>query len=503
VASLSSLGALVGEPVSHKTIIHRAAIENATAAFTRRTLGPEGIAPFTHDGWLREARSDYDWSAPHFRLMQERLALVTAGVIKRLYTSIPIRHGKTEHNSISYAAYRLEMNPGFRWLVGSYNQRSAEKISRAIRKLARSRGVEISRERDTAAEWETTAGGGVRALGAGTGSAGLNADGIIIDDPIGKRDDAESQAHRDMVWEWVTQDMMGRSEPHTIVLFTMSRWHSDDPAGRLKDRQAELWSFLEIPGVAEPQQDEEGKTLPPDPLGRQPGEVLWPAQRDEQWMKEKRIEFGEYGFASLIQGRPRPREGGMFKWEWWQLIEAVPVTSSYLRYWDLAGTKPKNKQHDPDWSAGSLLTRMPDSRTAICDVERFREDVHVRDARVLAKCKDDLKMYRGRIRWWIETEAGIAGEDRTADLVRQLQALGMPVYTEHPTGSKISRWEPLAAKAGALNVCLVRGPWNDAFRLEAADAPNGLHDDQLDSASGADAKLSTPPPSVGFSRLSV
>lgn len=481
--------------VSHKTVIHRAAIENATATFTRRTQGDDAIADFTHDGWLAQARPDYDWSARHFKVMQVTLMRMTKGELRKVYFSVPIRHGKTEHNSVSYAAYRLEKNPGFRWLVGSYNQRMAEKISRAIRKLARSRGVQISKERDTAAEWETTSGGGVRALGAGTGSAGLNADGIIIDDPIGNREDAESQAYRDQVWDWITNDIMSRAEPHTIVLFTMSRWHGDDPAGRLMDRQAELWTVVDMQGVCEEPEK--------DPLGRIKGEALWPEHRGDEWLREKRIELGEYGFASLIQGRPRPREGGMFKWEWWGLMEAVPTQGPMVRYWDLAGTKPKNKQHDPDYSAGALLCRMQDKRTAVVDIARFRMDVHARDAKLEEICIADRTTYGGRVVWWIETEAGIAGEERTAELVRRLQARGMPVYTERPTGKKELRWEPLASKAGAGNVVLCPGGWRDAFRLEAADAPNGLHDDQLDAAAGADAKLAEPQPTVGFLRVAM
>src|SRR5690606_27799432 len=109
-----------------------------------------------------------------------------------------------------------------------YNQRQAEKFSREIRKLARARGIALSKDRDTAGEWETAAGGGVRAVGAGAGVAGVNADLILIDDPIGSRDEAESAAHRDRVWDWITSDLLARAEPHTAVLFTMSRWHQDD-----------------------------------------------------------------------------------------------------------------------------------------------------------------------------------------------------------------------------------------------------------------------------------
>jgi predicted phage terminase large subunit-like protein len=441
-------------------------------------MEPRPRLPFGE--WMAIARPEHRWDARHFLVMQATLDRVTAGEVRRVFFQVPIRHGKTEHNTIGYAVNRLEYDPGFRWLVGSYNQRQAEKISREIRKLARARGVLLSKERDTAGEWETQAGGGVRAVGAGAGVASVNADGILIDDPIGSRDEAESQAHRDRVWDWLTSDLLARCEPHTAVLMSMSRWHQDDPAGRLQDQHAGRWEIIDLPGRAEEN----------DPLGRALDEPLWPELRGEEWLTEKRAELREYGFASLIQGRPRPREGGMFKWGWWQDIDEVPRAGPMVRYWDLAGTQARGGGHDPDYSAGALLCRMPDLRTAIVDVSRFRKSVAARDAELEAVCLDDLARYGGRVRWWIETEAGIAGEERTQALVRRLQSHGMAVSTEHPTGKKIFRAEPLASKAEAGNVVLCPGAWREAFKAEAADFPNGSHDDQIDAAAGADSKLS-------------
>jgi predicted phage terminase large subunit-like protein len=459
---------------------------------TRLQVVNETFKPF--GVWMQEAKPEYRWDYRHFKAMQAELDAVTRGEKKRLYFQIPIRHGKTEHNTIGYAAYRLEQNPATRILVCSYNDRRAQKFSRDIRKLVASRGkVKLSTDRNSASEWETESGGGVQAVGAGAGVASVNADLIIPDDPIGSRDDAESQAKRDQVWDWLTNDILARCEPGTAVVMTMSRWHQDDPAGRLKDQQAARWTMLDLPAEAEED----------DPLGREPGEPLWPELRGTEWLQEKREELGAYGFASLLQGRPRPREGGMFKWAWWQVIDVVPAVGQMVRYWDLAGTEPKGKGHDPDYSAGTLACRMSDNRTALVDVARFRKSIAARDAELERICSEDLAKYRGRVRWWIETEAGIAGEERTAVLVRRLQALGMPVSTEHPTGKKIHRAEPLASKAEAGNVVLVRGAWIDPFRSEAADFPNGKHDDQVDSAAGADSKLSQPTASVRMQSISI
>jgi predicted phage terminase large subunit-like protein len=429
--------------------------------------------------WLAKYRPEFDWTAPHFRLMQSTLDEITFGELRRLIISISIRHGKTE-TITSYAAERIQLDPKLQVLVGSYNQGQADKLSRTIRDMVVAAGVSLNPDRTASREWETAARGGVRAVGAGAGVASVNAGLILIDDPIGSRDEAESLAERDRVFDWITSDILARCVPTTAVIISHPRWHVDDPIGRLRDRQAGRWRVIDLPGRAEAN----------DPLGRSPGEPLWPQERGEEWLNNMRADLLEYGFASLVQGRPRPREGGMFKWTWWQLLPQVPLAGTMVRYWDLAGTEAKGKGHDPDYSAGALLCRMPDLRTAIVDVARFQKSIAARDAELEKICKSDLTSYRGRVSWWIETEAGIAGAERTSALVRRLQALGMTVHTEHPTGKKVHRAEPLASAAEAGNVVLCPGEWRDPFRSEAADFPNGKHDDQIDAAAGAFAKLS-------------
>lgn len=464
------------------TLLRARAVQVELERRRRRAHRPAAV-PDSYGEWLASLNDGFRWDYRHFRAMQERLDALTAGRSRREYCQVPIRHGKSEHNTIRYATYRIERDPTFRWIVGSYNQRQAEKFSREIRRLVRARGIALSEERDAVGEWETTAGGGVRAVGAGAGVASVNADGILIDDPIGSREEAESQAHRDRVTDWITNDLLARAEPHTIVLMTMSRWHQDDPAGRIRDGLAGRWEVLDLPAEAE-----EG-----DALGRAPGDPLWPELRPASWLAEKRLELGPYGFAALLQGRPRPREGGMFKWPWWQLLGAAPAIPQLIRYWDLAGTEPKGGGHDPDYSVGTLGGRMADQRTAIVHQVAFRHSIGQRDAELERVARDDAARYGARVRWWIETEAGIAGTERTEQLVRRLHACGLAVHHERPTGSKVIRAEPLAAAAEAGNVCLgpddPTAPWRDAFRAEAADFPNGRHDDRVDSAVGMFNKL--------------
>lgn len=201
-----------------------AELEAVTWEMERRGL----IAP-DFGAWLErrmqktvETQQAARWDARHFVVMQEALNRVAAGEINRVIFQVPIRHGKTEHNTYGFLGYHFDRNPQFRGLLASYNQRQADKFSRHVRKLARSTGVQLSSERDAAGEWETEAGGGLRAVGAGAGVASVNADGIVIDDPIGSREDAESAPHRERIWDWLTNDILARTEPHTSWCSTSS-----------------------------------------------------------------------------------------------------------------------------------------------------------------------------------------------------------------------------------------------------------------------------------------
>lgn len=453
-------------------------LEAVTWEMERRGL----IAP-DFGAWIERARPEMRWDAPHFRLMQSELDGVTAGKTLRLMLQVAGRHGKTE-TVTSYGAYTLELRPSTRILAVTYSQPQARKLSRVVRRFVRSRGVELSKDVASVDEWETTERGGLRAVGVGAGTASINADLILIDDPIGNRAEAESQAHRESVWLALTTDILARAEPHTAVVFSMPRWHSDDPAGRLQDRHGDLWRVVDLPG----------RSLGDgDMLGRPEGEPLWPEMRPASWHDRVRTELGEYGYASFIQCRPTPRGGGMFKWDWWKLLDDVPATGSMIRYWDTAGTASTGS-NDPDYTAGALACRMEDGRTAFVDIDRFRLSVAARDARIVEIAKADREKYGGRVKWWFETESGIAGQERTDAIIRSVQNVGIACYSERPTGSKEIRAEPLASKAEAGNIVLCPGDWRDDFRLEAAQFPTGAHDDQVDAAVGADAKLSADRP---------
>lgn len=392
----------------------------------------------------------------------------------------PPRHGKSEMTTVRYPVWRLKRDPGMSIILGAYNQTLAEKFSRKARRIALADHLPLSAERATAGDWETTAGGGLRAVGVGAGVTGHGGNLIIIDDPVKNREEAESEVYRERCWEWYTDDLYTRLEPGGQMVLIQTRWHHDDLAGRiLKSDQASKWTVINLPAEAEEN----------DPLGRAYGEALCPDRYDLKALLDRRETLGNYGYSALFQGRPAPREGGMFKREWFEILPTAPADPNRrVRYWDLAATKDGG-----DWTVGTLISRHG-SIFVINDVRRVQgspQDVEKLITQTAALDGPTVKIY-------MEQEPGSSGVVVVEHYARALA--GYAFEGIRSTGDKVVRADPLSSQAQVGNVKLVAGTWNEAWLIEAEGFPMGAHDDQVDSASGAFAQIA-PPGGIGYASL--
>ncbi|MFE1767198.1 terminase large subunit domain-containing protein [Streptomyces angustmyceticus] len=86
-----------------------------------------------------------------------------------------------------------------------------------------------------------------------------------------------------------------------------TRWHEDDLSGRILETEPENWTLIDLPALA---------LSDTDPLGRQPGEALWPEQYDAEELARTKRAVGERVWWALYQQQPRPLEGGVWQWAW-------------------------------------------------------------------------------------------------------------------------------------------------------------------------------------------
>jgi hypothetical protein len=85
-------------------------------------------------------------------------------------------------------------------------------------------------------------------LGSITGEA---LDIGVVDDPIKGRIEANSLNNRDKVWMWLTDDVFPRFSDQAGLLMIMTRWHLDDPAGRLIEHFGDRVTIARYPAIAE------------------------------------------------------------------------------------------------------------------------------------------------------------------------------------------------------------------------------------------------------------
>ena len=417
--------------------------------------------------WCRLTSPKLNWDWDHIQYLIPLLEEMMAGRLKRLMISAPPRHGKTELISIHFAAASLINDPIMRIILASYGQGLAEKNSRRVRRIVGSQ-IALSDEKNAADDWETAAGGGVLAVGMGTGVTGRGADLLIIDDPIQSRQKADSIKIREQTHEWFKEDLFSRLEPEGRIVLISTRWHQDDLAGRLLlSRNADQWTTVNLTAFAEEN----------DLLGRAPGTPLCPERYDEEALREIRNEMGSHKFQALYQGQPLPPEGGLFKRGWFVIEDSGPELAYHHRFWDLAATEDGG-----DFTCGVLMARSPEGVFYVEDVVRGQWSPGKRNEIIRQVAESDRQRY-GKVSILIEQEGGSGGKEAAQAIVDHLagfHAKAVPVR-----GSKMLRAEPFAAMAEISKVRVVRGPWNDDFLDELTTFPYGTHDDQVDASSGA------------------
>lgn len=144
--------------------------------------------------------------------------------ILRLKITVPPQHGKSFLVSEHLPAFLLGREPDSRVMLGSYNQRFANKWGRAVQRIMRRPayaalfpGSKIgSGSGYTAAVDEfdiQDRRGGFKAVGFGAGITGNPFHYGIIDDPIKGRSEADSAVVRENIWDTYTGEFYTRQNP--------------------------------------------------------------------------------------------------------------------------------------------------------------------------------------------------------------------------------------------------------------------------------------------------
>jgi predicted phage terminase large subunit-like protein len=243
-------------------------------------------------------------------------------------TSMTPTHNST-YASILFPPWFLGRNPKRSIIGASHAGELAERFGRRVRNLVGSGefrrvfGFGLSGDNAAAGRWETERGGEYYAVGVDASVTGRRADLGIIDDPVKGRAEADSASISQRVWDWYKADFWPRLKPGGRIVIILTRWSDHDLAGRLLAEQevgGEQWEVLSLP--AEAGED--------DPLGRAPGELLWPEWFTPQMFAEAKRDTRNW--SALYQQQPVPDTGDYFKAEWIRWYDHQPDIRTLRTY---------------------------------------------------------------------------------------------------------------------------------------------------------------------------
>ncbi len=412
--------------------------------------------------------------AAHHRLLMARLQAVAEGTIDRLMVLMPPGAAKSTYSSVLFPVWWFTRHPGTSVIATCHTADLAKHFARQARSLvtehAAALGYELQGGERATSRWVTSTRGQYFATGVRGPLTGRRADLAIIDDPIRGMADAESPRQRNYLWDWYRSDLITRLKPRGRVVIVMARWHQDDLAARLLEHNEEEWTVLRLPALAEVD----------DPLGRLPGQALWPEWEDEAALLRKRDQVGERVWSALFQQDPRPDQDSLFEVTKIEIIAAPPDSAGgmIVRAWDLAATASDGR-NDPDYTVGVKLLRDAAGRVIVLDVIRQRTSALAVEHALLGAAEADGKS----VLISLPEDPGQAGKSQVLSYVRKLA--GYQLKTSRDTGSKLTRALPVAAQIEAGNLALVHAAWNHDFIDELRDFPFGRKDDQVDALARA------------------
>lgn len=289
-----------------------------------------------------------DSLADHHELLLDKLQGIEDGSVPNLMVMMPPGSAKSTYADVVFVPWFMARKPRRNVILASYASDIAKKQGRRARQLIKSRSYEnlmqvtLKTDQSAADEWALSNGSEYMSGGLLSGLTGNRAALGILDDPIRGREAAESETIRNKTWDAYIDDFCSRLIPGAPQIMILTRWHQDDPAGRIlpedwdgesgvfDGRDGRTWHVICLPAIADREDD---------PLGRAIGETLWP-----EWFSHahwKPFQANPRTWNSLYQQKPAPDDGTYFLRSSFQRFDDTPERLRYYGTSDYAVSEGK------------------------------------------------------------------------------------------------------------------------------------------------------------------
>lgn len=396
----------------------------------------------------------------------------------RLMIMAPPGSAKSTYASVVAPSWYLGTDDGRRVILASYGDDLARRHGRRTRQLLRARESSailectLDAESRAADEFGLTNGSEYIACGILGGITGNRAHGIIIDDPIKGRQDADSQTIRDRTFAAYEDDLLTRLIPGGWVVIINTRWHEGDLCGRILPstwagesgeilcRDGNVWTVLCIQAECDTMSD---------PLKRPIGAMLWP-----QWFDDKhwaQFRLNRRTWSSLFQQRPAPDEGILFRKDDMATYEKAPDGLRIIGASDYAVTPDGG-----DWTEHGIMGIAPDGTEYLLDWWRGQVGPEV-----WIEKKIDMVVRWKPLAWFGEMgPIRRATEGRIRQRMIDREALCRMEWLPH-IGDKPTKAQSIIATAGMGRLMWPRAAWVAELQRQCLVFPAGSPDDGVDT----------------------
>ena len=182
----------------------------------------------------------------HLVTLCEELQSFYEGEDRVLIINMPPRHGKSRTAGL-FVEWALGQNPKEKIMTGSYNETLSTMFSKSVRNNISEEkadegitvysdifpNVRIKKGDASMNLWSLEGGHNSYLATSPTGTAtGFGCSLLIIDDIIKNAEEAHSEITKQKHWDWMVNTMLSRLEEGGKIIIIMTRWATDDLAGR-------------------------------------------------------------------------------------------------------------------------------------------------------------------------------------------------------------------------------------------------------------------------------
>lgn len=416
------------------------------------------------------------------RALQQFYEDLKAGLRPKLVIEAPPQHGKS-HQVIDFISWLAGHLPDFKTIFTSYSDRLGVRANLRLQRIYSSEKykkvfpgtrIDSTKRSDAFKSLKTQEileyvghDGYFRNTTVGGGITGESLDLGVIDDPIKGRAEAGSETIRDKTWEWFLDDFFTRFSEEAGLLAILTRWHPDDPIGRLIQHMPSV-KVLKFPAIAV--RDEEF---------RKAGEALFPEHKSLEFLLERKKVMLTSSWEALYQQNPIIMGGEIIKGAWFKRYTTHPKIVFRKIF---ADTAMKTEERN-DYSVFECWGKGEDGRVYLLDMIRGKWEAPELKRRAIEFWNKHKAMpiELGALRqMMVEDKASGTG------LIQEIKNgnAGIPIKGIERTKDKLTRVMDVLSYIEVGMVCLPEGaPFVSDFVNECENFTSDdthVHDDQID-----------------------